>query len=204
MQLTFPTERGMSRQQRLLQRDVSSEDGVETASGVMVERKMSLEKGYRRALAKAFQTHPHQVDFTKPDQAVSVINSWVSDHTAGNHLANGISIPHLPTYIMSPTFTAFLKNTDPSFLSSEDAIPEFLEPGSLTDETRLVLLNALHFQADWKVPFDPRLTQERMFRCANGSSMPVHMMRLTNRFSYGRINIYIILHSMMQAALFQI
>ncbi|XP_054457472.1 plasminogen activator inhibitor 1 [Anoplopoma fimbria] len=141
-------ERGMSRQQRLLQRDLSSEDGVETASGVMVERKMSLEKGYRRALAKAFQTHPNQVDFTKPDQAVSIINSWVSDHTAGT-------------------------------------IPEFLVSGSLTDETRLVLLNALHFQGLWKVPFDPKLTQERMFHCANGSNVPVHMMRLTNRFNYG-------------------
>lgn len=141
-------ERGMSRQQRILQRDMSSEEGVETASGVMVERKMSLEKGYRRALAKAFQTHPHQVDFTKPDQAVSIINSWVSDHTAG-------------------------------------AIPEFLTSGSLTDETRLVLLNALHFQGLWKVPFDPKLTQERMFHCANGSMVPVHMMSLTNRYNYG-------------------
>jgi len=73
----------MSRQQRLLQRDLSIVDGVETASAVMVERKMSLEKGYRRALAKAFQSHPNQLDFTKPDQAVSIINSWVSDHTAG-------------------------------------------------------------------------------------------------------------------------
>uniref|UniRef100_A0A671XPC9 Plasminogen activator inhibitor 1 n=2 Tax=Sparus aurata TaxID=8175 RepID=A0A671XPC9_SPAAU len=141
-------ERGMSRQQRLLHRDMSSEEGVETASGVMVERKMSLEKGFRRALAKAFQTHPHQVDFTNPDQAVGIINSWVSDHTAA-------------------------------------AIPEFLVRGSLTDETRLVLLNALHFQALWKVPFDPKMTQERMFHCANGSSVPVHMMRLTNRFHYG-------------------
>ncbi|XP_039979090.1 plasminogen activator inhibitor 1 [Xiphias gladius] len=141
-------ERGMSRQQRLLQRDLSSEKGVEIASGVMVERKMSLEKGYRRALAKAFQAHPHQVDFTNPDQAVIIINSWVSDHTAG-------------------------------------AIPEFLASGSLNDETRLVLLNALNFQGLWKVPFDPTLTQERMFHCANGSTVPVHMMRLTNHFNYG-------------------
>ncbi|XP_053272528.1 plasminogen activator inhibitor 1 [Pleuronectes platessa] len=141
-------ERGTSRQQRLLQRDLSSEEGVEIASGVMVERKMSLEKGFRRALAKAFQTHPHQVDFTKPDQAVAIINSWVSDHTGGS-------------------------------------IPEFLASGSLSDETRLVLLNALHFQGLWKVPFDPTLTQERMFHCANGSSVPVHMMRLTNYYNYG-------------------
>ncbi|XP_044040717.1 plasminogen activator inhibitor 1 isoform X2 [Siniperca chuatsi] len=143
-----PKERGMSRQQRLLQRDLSNEEGVETISGVMVERKMSLEKGYRRALAKAFQTYPHQMDFTKLDQAVSIVNTWVSDHTAG-------------------------------------AIPDFLAPGSLTDETRLVLLNALHFQGLWKVPFDPILTQERMFHCANGSTVPVHMMRLTNHFNYG-------------------
>ncbi|XP_078132441.1 plasminogen activator inhibitor 1 [Sander vitreus] len=141
-------ERGMSRQQRLLQRDVSSEEGVETASAVMVERKMTLEKGFHRALAKAFQTHPNQVDFSKPEEAVRIINSWVSDHTAG-------------------------------------AIPEFLASGSLSDETRLVLLNALDFKGLWKVPFDPKLTQERMFHCANGSNVPVHMMRLTNRFNYG-------------------
>ncbi|XP_070849490.1 plasminogen activator inhibitor 1 [Chaetodon trifascialis] len=141
-------ERGMSRQQRLLQRDLSSEEGVETASGVMVERKIGLEKGYRRALAKAFQIHAHQVDFTKPDEAVSIINSWVSDHTA-------------------------------------DVIPEFLAPGSLTDETRLVFLNALHFQGLWKVPFNPKLTQKRMFHCANGSTVAVQMMTLTNRFNYG-------------------
>ncbi|XP_028330505.1 plasminogen activator inhibitor 1 [Gouania willdenowi] len=141
-------ERGMPLQQRLLQRDLSSEEGVEMANGVMVERKMCLEKGYRRALAKAFQAHPNQVDFSRPEQAVSVINAWVADHTAGT-------------------------------------IPEFLASGSLSLETRLVLLNALHFQGLWKVPFDPKLTQEKMFHCANGSAVPVHMMRLKNRFNYG-------------------
>ncbi|XP_077354958.1 plasminogen activator inhibitor 1 [Festucalex cinctus] len=141
-------ERGMSRQQRLLQRDLHIEEGLEMASGVMVERKMSLEKGYRQALSKAFRSHPHQVDFTRPDQAVDIINAWVSDHTAG-------------------------------------AIPEFIAQGSLSDETRLVLLNALHFQGLWKVPFDRKLTHERMFHCANGSAVPIHMMTLTNRFNYG-------------------
>ncbi|XP_015254743.1 PREDICTED: plasminogen activator inhibitor 1 [Cyprinodon variegatus] len=141
-------ERGMPRQQRLLQRDLASEDGLDVASGVMVERKMSLEKRFRHALTKTFQTPPHQIDFSKPEQAVGIINAWVSDHTAG-------------------------------------AIPAFLAPGALDDETRLVFLNALHFQRLWKVPFDPKLTQERMFHCANGSSVPVHMMRLTNNFNYG-------------------
>ncbi|KAM4565286.1 plasminogen activator inhibitor 1 isoform 1-T1 [Fundulus diaphanus] len=141
-------ERGMPRQQRCLQRELANEDGVEIVSGVMVERKLNLEKRFHRALAKTFQTQPHQVDFTKPEQAVSIINAWVSDHTAA-------------------------------------AIPELLDAGTLDDETRLVFLNVLHFQRLWKVPFDPKLTQERMFHCANGSTVPVHMMRLTDHFNYG-------------------
>ncbi|KAF7209031.1 plasminogen activator inhibitor 1 [Nothobranchius furzeri] len=141
-------ERGVPKQQRHMQMDLASEEGMKIASGVMVERKMSLEKRYRRALAKSFQTHPHQVDFTEPDQAIRVINAWVSDHTAG-------------------------------------AIPEFLSSGSLDAETRLVFLNALYFNQLWKVSFDPKLTQERMFHCANGSNLPVRMMKLTDYFNYG-------------------
>ncbi|XP_014062667.1 plasminogen activator inhibitor 1 [Salmo salar] len=141
-------ERGMSRQQRLLQQHLSSEEGVELASGIMVEKKMALEKGFRRGLGKAFQASPHQLDFSRPDQALESINAWVSNHTSGT-------------------------------------IPSFLSSGALTDETRMVLLNALHFQGLWKVPFDPKMTEERLFHCANGSSVPVPMMRLTHRFNYG-------------------
>ncbi|XP_070978290.1 plasminogen activator inhibitor 1 [Oncorhynchus clarkii lewisi] len=141
-------ERGMSRQQRLLQQNLSSEEGVELASGIMVEKKMALEKSFSRGLGKAFQASPHQLDFSRPDQALEFINAWVSDHTAGT-------------------------------------IPSFLSSGALTDETRMVLLNALHFQGLWKVPFDPKMTEERLFHCANGSSVPVPMMRLTHRFNYG-------------------
>lgn len=92
----------MARQQHLLQRDLSSEEGLEIASGVMVERKMRLEKGYHRALAKIFRTHPHQVDFTKPDQAATVINAWISDHTVGTYSLQLIA-SHLEAF---PIFSA--------------------------------------------------------------------------------------------------
>lgn len=180
-------ERGMSRQQRLMQRDLKRENGVDLASAVMVERKMSIEKGYRRALAKAFQTHPHQVDFTQPDQAVSIINAWVSDHTGGTFfiLAQTVSIwEWVVVGFYAPLYVC--KTNNVFFPKYEGAVSEFLARGSLSDETRLVVLNALHFHGLWKVPFDPRLTQERMFHCANGSAVPVHMMRLTNRFNYGK------------------
>ncbi|XP_036404808.1 plasminogen activator inhibitor 1 [Megalops cyprinoides] len=141
-------ERGVPRQQRLLQRDLSREDAVQLISGVMVDRKLTLEKSFRRGLSKAYQSSPHQVDFSRPDKALQVINDWVSDYTEGS-------------------------------------IPNFLSSDALTEETRLVLLNAIHFRGLWKVPFDPKLTQERLFHCANGSTMSVPMMRITQRFNYG-------------------
>lgn len=75
--------RGMAKLQRLLQRDLHSEDGVEIASGVMVDRKVVLEKIFRRSLKKAFQSIPHQIDFSQLENARQVINSWISDHTGG-------------------------------------------------------------------------------------------------------------------------
>lgn len=76
-------DRGISRQQRLLQRDLASEEGVEVASAITVDRKVVLEKVFRRSLSKAFQSVPHQVDFSHPDTALDVINAWMSDNTRG-------------------------------------------------------------------------------------------------------------------------
>uniref|UniRef100_A0AAY4CET3 Plasminogen activator inhibitor 1 n=1 Tax=Denticeps clupeoides TaxID=299321 RepID=A0AAY4CET3_9TELE len=141
-------KRGMPRQQRMLHRDLSSEEGVELASGVMVDRKLLLEKSFRRGLAKAFQAMPHQLDFKQSDVARRVINSWVSDHTAGT-------------------------------------IHQFLPDGVITERTRLVLLSAMHFHGMWKKPFDLKLTQERLFHGANGTTVPVPMMTITQQFNYG-------------------
>lgn len=64
-------------------------------------------------------------------------------------------------------------------------LPHFLSSDALSSETRLLLLNAIHFQGKWKVPFDPQDTRERLFHCANGSSVLVPMMQQTARFEYG-------------------
>ncbi|XP_016421511.1 plasminogen activator inhibitor 1 [Sinocyclocheilus rhinocerous] len=140
--------RGMPKLQRLLQRDLASEDGVEVASGVMVDRKIILEKVFRRSLSKAFQSVPHQIDFSQPEMARQVINSWTSDHTGG-------------------------------------MISDFLPSGVLSELTRLVLLNALHFHGVWKTPFDPKLTREQLFHRVNGSAVSVPMMTMTSKFNCG-------------------
>ncbi|XP_030635373.1 plasminogen activator inhibitor 1 [Chanos chanos] len=140
-------ERGMPREQRLLQRDLAVEEGLELASGVMVDRKLVLEKSFRRGLSKAFQSTPHQLDFSQPDTALKVINAWMSDSTGG-------------------------------------MIPNFLPAGVLSEMTRLVLLNALHFHGLWKVPFDHKMTEEMIFHSGNGSLVTVPMMRITDKFNY--------------------
>lgn len=71
------------------------------------------------------------------------------------------------------------------YFSCLGMIPNFLQSGVLSDQTRLVLLNALHFHGLWKNPFDPRLTAEAAFHTANGSVVSVSMMRSTQKFNYG-------------------
>lgn len=67
-------------------------------------------------------------------------------------------------------------------------IPNFLPSGVFTEETRLVLLNALHFHGLWKTPFDPKVTMEMVFYGSNHSAVPVPMMRTIQKFNYGVYN----------------
>jgi serine protease inhibitor len=55
-------------------------------------------------------------------------------------------------------------------------IPEIL--GQPLQAPSFVALNALHFKAKWKTPFDSRLTAETSFIGADHKSGPVEMMRL--------------------------
>lgn len=64
-------------------------------------------------------------------------------------------------------------------------ITDFLPSGVLSELTRLVLLNALHFHGVWKTPFDPKLTREQLFHRVNGSAVSVPMMTMTSKFNCG-------------------
>ncbi|PAA85219.1 hypothetical protein BOX15_Mlig028955g2 [Macrostomum lignano] len=55
---------------------------------------------------------------------------------------------------------------------TKDKIPELLKSGSVDPLTRLVLVNALYFIANWSVPFDPRSTFDEPFEL-NASTAPV-------------------------------
>jgi len=63
-------------------------------------------------------------------------------------------------------------------------IQDLLPDGSLDEETRLVLVNALYFKAPWVEEFAPGATTERPFTLADGNEVPVPMMRQTSRMGY--------------------
>jgi serpin B len=62
----------------------------------------------------------------------------------------------------------------------KDLIPE----GSITPLTRLVLTNAVYFNAAWQTPFEPSMTKPGKFHLIDGSEVTVDMMHNTDSFGY--------------------
>ena len=68
---------------------------------------------------------------------------------------------------------------------TEGKIGDLLPPGTVDGFTRLVLTNAIYFNASWTWPFDKRLTQERPFHLAEGGGVRTPMMSETSDDFYG-------------------
>ncbi len=78
----------------------------------------------------------------------------------------------------------FIKNFEPvrgqinSWVSNQtkNKINDLLAPGSVNSSTRMVLVNAIYFKADWGVPFDANNTSDSTFNLLDGSQSQVKMM----------------------------
>jgi serpin B len=78
----------------------------------------------------------------------------------------------------------FIKNFDPvrrqinSWVSNQtkNKINDLLAPGSVDSNTRMVLVNAIYFKADWETPFDANSTSDSTFNLLDGSQSQVKMM----------------------------
>ena len=64
----------------------------------------------------------------------------------------------------------------------EDLIPS----GAIDRFTRLVLANAVFFKAEWRLPFDARVTSGAPFYGLDGGEIRVDTMRQTENFAYNR------------------
>jgi serpin B len=59
---------------------------------------------------------------------------------------------------------------------TEDRIRDLIAEGSITPDTRLVLTNAIYFNAAWATKFEPELTRPAPFQLADGTSVTVPTM----------------------------
>ncbi|HWO25107.1 MAG TPA: serpin family protein [Kofleriaceae bacterium] len=60
---------------------------------------------------------------------------------------------------------------------TEQRIKDLLPPRSILSDTRLVLVNAIYFLADWQDPFERASTSEQPFSLAPGKTTPAMLMR---------------------------
>ena len=68
---------------------------------------------------------------------------------------------------------------------TEGKILDLFPPGTIDARTRLVLTNAVYFNASWLWPFSPDDTVERPFRLSNGRTVEVPMM--TDNYHYREV-----------------
>jgi serpin B len=67
---------------------------------------------------------------------------------------------------------------------TEDKIKDIIPEGALTASTRLVLTNAIYFNAAWASPFQEEATQPEPFTTVDGSQISIPLMRQTGHYRY--------------------
>lgn len=67
---------------------------------------------------------------------------------------------------------------------TQGKIADLLSPNDVSDQTRLVLTNAVYFQGKWTSPFDPKSTQDWPFHSTPDTSTPVKMLHQTMTVPY--------------------
>ena len=70
---------------------------------------------------------------------------------------------------------------------TQERIEDLLPPGSISDLTRLVLVNAIYFKASWWAPFEASATTDQPFSLLSGGTVTVPTMHgeLETRFGSG-------------------
>jgi len=67
---------------------------------------------------------------------------------------------------------------------TEGRIEDLIPQGAIDEWTRLVLTNAIYFNAAWKYPFDEKVTANGLFYCLDDGQVTVPMMKQTEAFGY--------------------
>jgi len=74
--------------------------------------------------------------------------------------------------------------------ATEDRIEDLLPAGSISQDTRLVLANAIWFKANWFTQFVPELTEAGPFRLLDGSTVEVPLMLTSLQTAYADTGLF--------------
>jgi serpin B len=69
---------------------------------------------------------------------------------------------------------------------TEGRIKDLIPQGAINELTRLVLTNAIYFNAAWEYPFDEKMTANGPFYLLDGGQVTVPMMKQTESFGYAK------------------
>jgi serpin B len=69
-------------------------------------------------------------------------------------------------------------------LATEDRITDLIPEGAITVDTRLSLVNAIWFKANWFNQFDPEATEAGTFKLGDGATVDVPLMHASLRTGY--------------------
>ena len=81
---------------------------------------------------------------------------------------------------------------------TEDKINDLIPRGMINNSTRLVLTNAIYFDAEWEHPFDNRKTYDGTFYLLSGENITVPMM--TRKGGYGYVGNPFVVDKLKRAA----
>lgn len=68
---------------------------------------------------------------------------------------------------------------------THEMIKELLQPGDISSDTNLVLVNAAYFKGKWENKFNPNLTKPEVFYISSSKTTVVDMMHVEGTFNYG-------------------
>jgi len=74
--------------------------------------------------------------------------------------------------------------------ATEDRIRDLIPEGAITVDTRLTLVNAIWFKANWFEPFDPAATGPGRFTLLDGAAVDVPLMHATLRTGYAENDLF--------------
>ena len=118
-----------------------------------------------------------QKDFTFLD---SFLDTMAENYGAGLRILDFIGNPEAARVAINDYISE----------QTEEKIPELIPEGIIDDMTRLVLTNAIYFNAAWMYPFNEDITSDSVFHLLDGDEVTVPMMHQGETLGYAEGNGY--------------